>query len=101
MKILVVSIFLLLVLNSMDSYAQNKKVYSSSLEEFYDKKEHYWDNYKYKIIEIGMDEHEVIAILGHPKEVNTSVGAWGTHKQYVYPDRYVYIENGKVTSWQE
>jgi len=37
---------------------------------------------------------------GHPK-INNSVGSWGVHKQYVYGSgSYVYVENGKVTSWQ-
>lgn len=52
-------------------------------------------------LSIGMYEYELKALLGLPESVNTSVGSWGTHKQYVYPSGwYVYVENGKVTSWQ-
>ena len=40
--------------------------------------------------------------------VNRSMGSWGVHKQYVYrrcgrsySASYVYVENGRVTSWQQ
>ena len=51
---------------------------------------------------IGMSESALIACWGKPRDVNKSVGEWGTHKQYVYGDfgPYVYVENGYVTSWQ-
>jgi len=38
--------------------------------------------------------------------VHESVGSWGVYKQWAYQTcsscttRYVYTENGKVTSWQ-
>ena len=51
---------------------------------------------------IGMSESALIACWGKPRDVNKTVGEWGTHKQYVYGDfgPYVYVENGYVTSWQ-
>lgn len=53
-------------------------------------------------IYIGMIDREVLASWGPPQNVNRTVGRWGTHEQWVYPENtYVYIENGKVTSWQD
>ena len=56
---------------------------------------------------IGMSEAALIASWGRPNDINSSVGSWGVHKQYVYgtyssysSPRYVYVENGFVTSWQ-
>jgi len=41
--------------------------------------------------------------IGRPNHGNRSVGSYGEHYQLVYEDRrrYVYLENGKVTSWQD
>lgn len=48
---------------------------------------------------IGMSEDALIESWGHPKRINETVGRWGVHKQYVYWSKYVYVENGKITSW--
>lgn len=52
---------------------------------------------------IGMSEEALLLSWGNPSDINSSTGAWGVHKQYVYGDfgPYVYVENGKVTSWQD
>jgi len=53
-------------------------------------------------IYIGMADRDVVASWGPPQKVNRTVGKWGIHEQWVYPDNtYVYIENAKVTSWQD
>ena len=54
-------------------------------------------------VELGMSEDAMLCVLGAPSSVNKSVGSWGDHRQYVYRDLglYVYVENGKVASWQE
>ena len=53
-------------------------------------------------IYMGMVDRDVRASWGPPKKVNRTVGNWGTHEQWVYSDStYIYIENGKVTSWQD
>lgn len=50
---------------------------------------------------IGMSNLALLASYGLPEDINTTTGSWGTHSQYVYPGyRFVYVENGKVTSWQ-
>ena len=51
---------------------------------------------------IGMTKDQVICIMRHPLDVNKSTGKWGVHEQWVYyGNRYLYFENGKLTSWQE
>jgi hypothetical protein len=50
----------------------------------------------------GMAEAAMLCSLGPPQSSNRSVGSWGVNIQYVYGQgRYVYTENGKVTSWQD
>lgn len=52
-------------------------------------------------IDLGMSEGSMLCALGGPKRANRSVGSWGTHIQYVYETVTVYVEDGKVTSWQD
>lgn len=57
---------------------------------------------KARKIYMGMADRDVRASWGPPKKVNRTVGNWGTHEQWVYSENtYIYIENGKVTSWQD
>ena len=53
-----------------------------------------------RLIQRGMTAEQVRAAWGKPQRNNESVGAWGTHEQWVYGDTYVYFENGLMTSWQ-
>ncbi len=50
---------------------------------------------------IGMSKEMMIDSWGTPKDINRSVGSWGVHEQCIYGDTYVYVENDKVTSWQD
>jgi hypothetical protein len=53
-------------------------------------------------VSIGMSEGALLCSWGPPERANRSVGSWGVHIQYVYPGRkYIYTQNGKVTSWQD
>ena len=56
-------------------------------------------------IRIGTSECTVYASWGSPKDVNRSVGSWGVNKQLIYGPinyrTYIYISNGKVTSFQD
>lgn len=52
-------------------------------------------------INIGLTEDEVIVSWGEPRDKNKTVGSWGVSDQWIYPDHYLYFENGKLTSWQE
>jgi len=59
-------------------------------------------------IGIGMSEKALVTSWGNPTKINRSVRRYGVHKQYVYGSysrysrpTYVYVENGKVTGWQD
>ena len=54
-----------------------------------------------KQIWIGMTDKMAIASIGLPDKVNRSNFSSGTHEQWVYKDKYLYFENGVLTSWQE
>ncbi|WP_409174828.1 hypothetical protein [Brevibacillus fortis] len=53
--------------------------------------------------QIGMTAEEVLKTRwGTPEDINTTTTVYGTNEQWVYSsDRYVYIENGVVTTIQE
>lgn len=52
---------------------------------------------------IGMTADEVRnSSWGEPKKINKTTYEWGTTEQWVYSmDRYIYLENGRVTAIQE
>ena len=53
-------------------------------------------------IQLGMSRAALLCSWGQPNRDNRTVGSWGVHEQFVYEyGRYVYVENGKVTSWQD
>jgi hypothetical protein len=50
---------------------------------------------------VGMTRAQLLLSWGDPNRINRSVGSWGTHEQWVYGlSSYVYVEQGKVTSYQ-
>jgi hypothetical protein len=49
---------------------------------------------------IGMNREMATISLGSPKDINRTFGSWGVHQQWVYENRYLYFENGKLTSYQ-
>ena len=51
-------------------------------------------------IELGMNKKMVIDAWGAPKDINISNGSFGTHEQWIYNDRYLYFQNGILTSMQ-
>ncbi|MCF1753383.1 hypothetical protein [Mariniradius sediminis] len=55
-----------------------------------------------KEVWIGMTEDMLLDSWGEPEEINRTVTATLVRKQYVYPgQKYIYVENGKVTAWQD
>lgn len=57
-------------------------------------------------IRIGMTREQVKATWGYPDDINRTVGSWGEHEQWIYGydirfRRYLYFENGKLTSWSD
>lgn len=55
---------------------------------------------KYGELRLGIDEKTCEIICGSPIEKNVLQGEWGTHEQWVYSDKYIYLEKGKVASIQ-
>ena len=50
---------------------------------------------------IGMTDEMARLSLGYPKDVNKTVGIWGTHEQWVYSmDLMLYFENGILKNYQ-
>ena len=55
-----------------------------------------------KEIWIGMSEDLLLESWGFPEEINRTVTSNLVRKQFVYTrGKYVYVENGKVTAWQD
>lgn len=55
-----------------------------------------------KEIWLGMTVEMAVESWGRPQENNRTVGSWGVHEQWVYSiSRYLYFENGILTSWQD
>lgn len=56
-----------------------------------------------RILRIGAPSIILRYIYGNPDDINKSTGTWGVHEQWVYNsyDTYVYVENGKISSWQD
>ena len=50
---------------------------------------------------VGMTAEMVLASRGEPESINTTVGSWGRHEQWIYGSLYLYFENGKLTSYQK
>lgn len=61
----------------------------------------FYEAVKTKTLMVGLPEHLLLLGWGKPEKINTTTGAWGVHKQYVYLVRMVYVKNGVVTSWQD
>lgn len=56
---------------------------------------------KQQKIKAGMTEQQALLSWGSPQRVNKRVGPYGVHEQWVYGGgQYVYMENGKLTSFQ-
>jgi len=56
---------------------------------------------KYGSLRVGISEEGCRALLGRPEHINTTKTIYGNREQWVYKDRYIYIEDGKVTAIQE
>ncbi len=53
-----------------------------------------------KKVRPGMKEVALVLILGQPKSINKTETMDGVTKQYVYENKYIYTENGIVTTIQ-
>ena len=56
-------------------------------------------------LKVGMSRAQLLNVCGDPVEINKTTSASGTREQFVYYEGddmvFVYVENGKVTAWQE
>lgn len=52
-------------------------------------------------ISLGMTPCMAVAAWGRPEDINSSVGSYGRHEQWVYNGTYLYFENDTLTSWQD
>lgn len=50
---------------------------------------------------IGMSKKEAVASIGNPESVNSTTTADGTSDQWVYKNRYLYFDNGVLTTIQD
>jgi len=96
-----------------NAYNYNKKeTFRTELERRNALTSEEWEMIDSGYIQVGMSEVALWCLKGGIMQgvngsVNTTTGSWGVNKQYVYrplgmngPANYVYVENGKVTSWQ-
>ena len=51
-------------------------------------------------VRIGWNKDKCRMSWGEPRDINTTIGAWGREEQWCYYDSYLYFENGKLTSIQ-
>jgi len=63
-----------------------------------------YGNYAFYIynskVKIGMTKAMVIESIGTPNNKNITKGSYGIHEQWVYSNKYLYFENGKLTTIQ-
>lgn len=94
---------------------KNKLKLVAKRNEFFEKHPELDENIK-QIIEkdsfvLGMTDEQVIASIGYPHKRNISIGSWGKHEQWICGTynfilkrltnkKYLYFENGILTSWQ-
>ena len=50
---------------------------------------------------VGDSQYKVVQVLGEPKHKNRTVTANGAREQWVYSNKYIYIENGVVVGFQD
>jgi len=51
-------------------------------------------------VKIGMNKAMVIESIGNPKSKNITTGSYGISEQWIYNNKYLYFENGKLTTIQ-
>ncbi|WP_026585302.1 hypothetical protein [Bacillus sp. J33] len=59
--------------------------------------------YNTQTIDIGMDKFELVVSMGFPNDINSTTTAKGSSEQWVYRElnKYVYLKDGEVTSFQD
>jgi len=49
---------------------------------------------------MGMTAEQLRVSLGVPDDINRTVTQYGTREQWVYGNTYVYLDDGRITAWQ-
>lgn len=89
-----------------NGYVRASKVYLTDKLEAYNRSigitvysKHSRDSWESKL-SIGMTEGEVRGILGGPNEIHSITTAGDDFEQWIYDDKYLYFNNGKLYSIQ-
>ncbi len=59
-----------------------------------------WDLITQTMVKIGFTEEELLLSLGKPNKINETLVSGILSKQYIYNNKYVYVDNGIVSSIQ-
>ena len=51
-------------------------------------------------VRIGMNKEACELSWGTPEDINSTIGSYGSHEQWVYDGKYLYFENGILTDIQ-
>lgn len=103
------------LLEEIDHVLQEHYVHSSNVESYEVAKDKAIENRRYILsltdediegikkqnankIEVGYSESQVIEKLGKPNDITTRTSAYSVSKMYEYDNRFIYFEDGKVTS---
>ncbi len=88
-------------------YIRASKVFINDKLEAYNKSLHITVNSRHSkdiysgSVEIGMTESQVRKILGPPNEIHNITSAGEKFEQWIYDNKYLYFENGKLFSIQQ
>jgi hypothetical protein len=88
-----------------DKIRKEKGIELKILDEFYSSLKKDFDDFtiecvKIKSVKIGMNENAVFLILGKAKSINITETKNLISKQFIYNSKYIYTQNGFVTSIQ-
>ena len=59
-----------------------------------------WKNIENQEASLGMTKQQAKMSWGEPRDINTTIGSFGTHEQWVYEGGYLYFDNGRLSAIQ-
>ena len=109
-KIVILIAMMVTIVGCADLAEDNRKMEAFHQKSYQFVQKHSTDQMKEAVAKrqlvIGMNKAEVWASIGLPLTdgINKTTGFWGVHEQWIYGfgrnRRYLYFENGILTSWQ-